>query len=141
MNVTLFEGENEMDYLFYGKVQVKRSRIGDRATRISLSINCMLDESIMLYSLSPDSKGKRLCYQSLPIERLDNRIESHFQVDNGQMFIFVLEGKSNEAVMGDVEAIYAVFNGEIVALPGNGHDLINLSGITYLLDDGSRVVQ
>jgi hypothetical protein len=130
-----------MDYLFNGKVQVKKSRLGDRTTTISLSIDCMYDESIMLYSLSPDRKGKRLSYQSLPTERLRDRIESHFQVDNGQIFVFILEAKSNEDLEQEIEAVYAVFNGEVVALPGNGNELVHLSGITYLLGDGSRVVQ
>jgi hypothetical protein len=139
MSVTLFEGANEMDYLFYGKLQVKKSRIGGRSTKILLSIDCMRDEPMILYALLPDTEGKRLCYQYLPVERFNDRIETHFQVSDGQIFIFVLEGKSNEAVIEDVKVVYAVFNGEVIALSGD--DLVDLRGVTYILDDGSRVVQ
>src|SRR5947209_6813303 len=67
-----------MDYLFYGSVTI--SRQANTAT-VSLRINCEADETLNLYTLSPNV-SRQLVYNSLPIERFADHIIAQFDVED-----------------------------------------------------------
>jgi hypothetical protein len=123
-----------LDYLFYGNVTTSKET---NTTTILLRINCELDETLALYELSPDA-NQQLAYSSLPIERHADHITAQFNVQNDQLFLFIIAGQSNESVI-PFEVTYAVYNGEVIALPEN--NVVHLLGTTYVFPDRERKVQ
>jgi hypothetical protein len=120
-----------MDYLFYGEVIATS---GTDTTTISLKISCEPDEIIRLYEFSSDMTH-HLVYKQLPVERLADGVSAVFEVQNDQLFLLVISGQSNEIDI-PFEATYAVYHGEVIALPEN--NVLRLTGSTYVSLDGKR---
>jgi hypothetical protein len=122
-----------MDYLFYGEVTTSKKA---NITTVSLRIDCESDENLDLYALSPDA-SYQLTYSLLPTERHDDHVAIQFDVQNDQLFLFIIAGQSNESNI-PFEVTYAVYNGEVIHLPEN--EVVNLSGVTYVFSDGLRKI-
>ncbi len=123
-----------MDYLFCGDVTTSRQ---ENITTVLLRINCESNETLNIYALSPDTSN-RLMYRLLPIDRHASHIAVQLQVQDNQLFLFIVAGQSNE-IDTPFEVTYVVYNGEVIHLPEN--DIVYLAGTTYVYPDGERKIQ
>jgi hypothetical protein len=122
-----------MDYLFYGNIDITRK---DSITTIVLNISCEPDEVIQPYELSSNS-SHHLVYKPIEVKRVSQGISAVFETQTDRLFLFIVSGQSNEIDI-PFEATYAVYNGEVIALPEN--NVLRISGSTYIFRDGERKV-
>lgn len=114
-----------MDYLFYGSVTISKRM---NTTIINLSIYCEYDEIINLYELSPN-ENQCLAYKEIATERGTDGLVTTFDVQDNQLFLFIIAGQSNEVNI-PFEVTYAIYNAEVIALPEN--NTVHLEGTTHV---------